>query len=153
MSKRYGNRFYNRISPDGADVTAMTSGSEGQYFYIADTKGRVLRGQSDNAARGYKLIWSGEKVIRVMTMSPDASWLACGTETSEIIMIPITDDTIGYQMQDSCGSITALLFSPGGERLYSSAIKGGVNEWDLTLPPHHPPNRPRECWSGVLNLV
>ncbi len=67
-----------------------------------------------------------------MTVSPDASWLACGTETSEIIMIPITDDTIGYQLRDSCGSITALLFSSGGDRLYSSAIEGGVNEWDLT---------------------
>ena len=132
VSKRYGNRFYARISPDGADVTALTSGSEGQYFYIADAKGRVLRGQGDNMARGYKLIWSGDKVIRVMTISPDASWLACGTETSEIIMLPITDDTIGYQLQDSCGSITAILFSSGGDRLYSSAIKGGVNEWDLT---------------------
>lgn len=132
VSKRYGNRFYALLSPDGADITAMAAGSEGHFFYIADERGRVLRGQIDNPNPGYKLIWSGEKVIRVMTVSPDAAWLACGTETSEIVMIPIADDTIGYQLQDSSGSITSLLFSSAGNRLYSSAIKGGVTEWDLT---------------------
>jgi len=131
VSKKYGNRFYTRFSPDGADFTAMTDLPDGHYFYTADTRGRVLRWQSDYPARGYKLIWSGDKVISTMTLSPDASWLACGTESSEIVMIPIGDDTIGYRLQDSSGTITALRFSATGERLYSSAIEGGVNEWDL----------------------
>jgi WD40 repeat protein len=131
VSKRYGNRFYSRFGPEGADITAMADVSGGQYFYTADTRGRVVRWQSDNPARGFKLVWSGDKVIRVMTLSPDASWLACGTETSEIVMIPIGDDTVGYQLQDSSGTITALLFSTGGEHLYSSTTGGGVNDWDL----------------------
>ena len=131
VSKMYGNRFYSRFSPDGADITAMAAGSEGHYFYIADTKGRVLQGQTGNPGRGYKQIWSGEKVIRVMTLSPDASWLACGTETSEIVMVPVTDDAIGYQLRDSSGGITSLLFSSAGDLLYSSDMEGGVNEWDL----------------------
>jgi len=131
VSKRYGNRFYARFSPDGADFTAMADLPDRHYFYTADTRGRVLRWQSDNPARGYKLIWSGDKVIRTMTVSPDASWLACGTESSEIVMIPLGEDTIGYNLQDSSGTITALRFSAGGDRLYSSAIKGGVSDWDL----------------------
>ncbi len=131
VSKRNGNRFYARFSPDGSDFTAMTDAPEEDYFYTADTRGRVFRWNSDNPARGYKLIWSGDKVIRTMTVSPDASWLACGTESSEIVMIPIGDDTIGYKLQDSSGTITALRFSASGDRLYSSGIEGGVNEWDL----------------------
>lgn len=131
VSKKYGNRFYARFSPDGADFTAMADVPDGHYFYTADTRGRVLRWQSDNPARGYKLLWAGDKVIRTMTVSPDASWLACGTESSEIVMIPLGDDTIGYNLQDSSGTITALRFSASGDRLYSSAVEGGVNDWDL----------------------
>ncbi len=131
VSKRYGNRFYASLSPEGADITAMTAGSDGQYFYVADTRGRVLVGQTDYPDRGYKMIWSGEKIISVMTVSPDASWLACGTESSEIVMIPTGDDTIGYQLKDTSGNITALLFSSSGNLLYSAASEGGVNEWDL----------------------
>ncbi|MFN2313383.1 MAG: hypothetical protein ABR531_02930, partial [Bacteroidales bacterium] len=110
IGKRYGNRFYARFIPDGAGVTAMADESAGHSFFTADTKGRVLRWQNSDPAKGYKLIWSGDKVIRVMAVSPDAEWLACGTETSEIIMIPIFDDSIGYQLSDTGGAITAALF-------------------------------------------
>lgn len=126
---RYGNRFCTRFTPDGAQFTAMAEGTEGE-FYTADTKGRVMSWEADQPARGYNLIWSGNKQIRSMTVSPDSLWLACGTESSEILMIPIGDDSIGYELKDSSGSITALLF-PGNNRLYSASSDGGVNEWDL----------------------
>lgn len=131
VGKNYGNRYYSRFSTDEADITALANAADGQYFYTADTRGRVLRWQSDNQTRGYKLIWSGDKVFKVLTVSPDASWLACGTDNSEIVMIPIGDDTVSYQLQDSSGSITALLFSASGEHLYSSTAGGSVNEWSL----------------------
>jgi WD40 repeat protein/energy-coupling factor transporter ATP-binding protein EcfA2 len=130
VSKLYGNRFYNQFTPDMADVTAMAEGPDGRLF-TADTRGRVLRWLVDRPALGYDVIWSGDKIVRVMTLSPDASWLACGTEKSGIIMIPVDDDTIGYQMQDSCCEITSLIFAGDGEKLYYSATTGGVNEWDL----------------------
>ncbi|MFZ2285592.1 MAG: hypothetical protein WAV93_01275 [Bacteroidales bacterium] len=130
--KRYGNRFYARFNPDGAGISAMAAGSDGHSLYTADTKGRVLRWHDGDPANSNRLIWSGDKVIRVMTVSPDAEWLACGTETSEIIMIPINDDSIGYQLSDTCGSITSVLFSADGARLCTSASGGVVNEWDLS---------------------
>ncbi len=132
VGKRYGNRFYARFIPDGAGITAMADESAGQYFFTADTKGRVLRWQGSDPAKGYKLIWSGDKVISAMSVSPDAEWLACGTETSEIIMIPIFDDSVGYQLSDTCGAISAVLFSATGDHLYSSAAGGGVDEWNLS---------------------
>jgi WD40 repeat protein len=46
-------------------------------------------------------------------------------------MIPFDDDSIGYQLQDSSGGITALLFSDKGH-LVSSTSGGGVNMWDLS---------------------
>jgi energy-coupling factor transporter ATP-binding protein EcfA2 len=131
VSKRYGNKYYSRFRPDGASVTAVAQGPDGYFFYTADTEGRVLRWQNDQPGKGYNLIWSGDKVIKAMSVSPDASWLACGTSTSEVIMIPLADDSVGYQMQNAGGSLTALIFNKTGNLLFTSTIEGAVTEWDL----------------------
>lgn len=136
IGKRYGNRFYARFIPEGADITAMSVLPDGLSFLTADTKGRILRWQGSEPSKGHSLIWSGDKVIRVMTLSPDANWLACGTESSEILMIPISDDSIGYLLRDPSGPVTALLFTPEGDRLYSSSMAGELKEWDLSTRTH-----------------
>jgi hypothetical protein len=56
--------------------------------------------KGDQPARGFTLLWSGNKKISSMAVSPDVSWLACGTESSEIVMIPIDEDSIGYLLHD-----------------------------------------------------
>lgn len=129
ISRRYGNRFCSRFTPDGTEFTAMAEGDDGR-FYTADMKGRVLSWKTDQPAAGYRLLWSGNKTISAMALSPDNSWLACGTEDSAILMIPVDDDSIGYQLLDSSGSVTALIYNDNN-RLYSSTSGGGVNEWNL----------------------
>ena len=126
---RYGNRFCSRFAPDGAQYTAMTEGADG-VFYTADTKGRVLEWRADRASEGYTLVWSGNKTIRSLSRNHEASWLACGTEDSGILMIPIDDDSVGYQLQDSSGIIMALAWSHNN-KLYSAGSAGQVTEWDL----------------------
>jgi WD40 repeat protein len=66
-----------------------------------------------------------------MSVSPDESWLACGTSASEIIMIPLSDDSIGYQLQNAGGDITALVFNALGDHIYSATIEGAVTSWNL----------------------
>lgn len=129
VSKRYGNRFCARYTPDGAEYTAMAEGFDG-IFFTADSKGRVLSWKAGQPSAGYDLVWSGNKTISAMTLSPDRSWLACGTDDSEILMIPFDDDSIGYQLHDSTGTITALSYTDT-DHLYSSTSGGSVNEWDL----------------------
>ena len=129
VSKRYGSRFCARYTPDGAEYTAMAEGFDG-IFFTADSKGRVLSWKAGQPSAGYDLVWSGNKTISAMTLSPDRSWLACGTDDSEILMIPFDDDSIGYQLHDSTGTITALSYTDT-DHLYSSTSGGSVNEWDL----------------------
>ncbi len=131
ISKRYGNKYYSKFRPEGETVTAMAQEPDGHFLYTADTGGRILRWQKDQPGKGYNLIWSGDKVIKAMSVSPDESWLACGTSTSEVIMIPLADDSVGYQMQNAGGSITALIFSTTENLLYTSTIEGAVTSWDL----------------------
>jgi WD40 repeat protein len=131
VSKCYGNKYLAKFRPDAASVTAMAREPDGYFFYTADTEGRVLRWQNNQPARGYSLIWSGDKVINAMSVSPDKLWLACGTSTSEIIMIPLAGDSIGYQLQNAGGSITALVFNTPGNLLYTSTIEGALTAWNL----------------------
>lgn len=130
LCSRFGNRFCTRFTPGGAQITAMTEGSDGEFF-TADEKGRVLAWKTGQPANGFNLVWAGSKIFRSIAASPDASWLACGTDNAEIVMIPIDDDTVGYQLQDSGGIITSIAWS-GNTRLYSASSAGKVTEWDLT---------------------
>lgn len=129
VCRKYGNRFCTRFTPDGAGFTAMAEGADGEFF-TADTRGRVMSWKADQPERGFTLLWSGNKKISTMSVSPDASWLACGTEGSEIVMIPIDEDSIGYLLHDSAGTITSVVFSDS-YHLYASTSGGSVSEWDL----------------------
>jgi energy-coupling factor transporter ATP-binding protein EcfA2 len=130
VGKRYGNSYYSRFLAEGS-MTAMAEDPARNIVYTADSEGQVLRWQSNQDAWSRRMIWSGDKIIRAMTISPDASWLACGTETSEIVMIPLADDSIGYTMSGSGGGVTALIFSSGNNLLWSSRSDGTISEWDL----------------------
>ena len=129
VCKKYGNRFCSRFTPDGAEFTAMAEGTDGEFF-TADTRGRVMKWKADQPARGFTLLWSGDKKISTMSVSPDASWLACGTESSEILMIPVDEDSIGYILHDTTGTVTSVVF-PDRDHLYASTSGGAVNEWNL----------------------
>ena len=129
--KRYGTRNYAQFMTGDMTVTAMAEGPSGSFFYTAEKSGRVLQWQTDNPSKASSVIWEGEKLIEVMTVSPDAAWLACGTSSSEIIMIPLKENGTGYQMNGSGGNIAALVFSSESDRLYSATIRGQVSEWDL----------------------
>ena len=131
VSKRYGNKYYFQFRPEGTALTAMTQVSGGHFFFTADTGGRILRWQADLPRKGFDIVWQGDKIIRAMTVSPDESWLACGTATSDIIMIPLSEDSIGYQLQNDGGGISALAFNASGDLLYSSTVEGAVTSWNL----------------------
>lgn len=137
IGKRYGSREYAQFMTEDITVTAMAEEPSGNYFYTSETGGRVLRWQADNPSKGYNVIWTGEKLIEVMTVSPDEGWLACGTSTSEIIMIPLKDNNMEYQMSGSGGNIGALVFSSDSDILYSATVRGHVAEWDLTSQTGH----------------
>jgi len=75
VCRKYGNRICARFAPDGAEFTAMAQGTDGGFF-TADSRGRVMSWTEDQPARGFTLLWSGNKKISTMSVSPDASWLA-----------------------------------------------------------------------------
>jgi WD40 repeat protein len=100
-------------------------------FFTSGSDGKVLKWALDKKDETLQVIYSGRDIIEVLAVSPDESWLACGSSSSAIRMIPLKGNTIGYEMNGHKGGIKSLIFSYDGKFLYSAALDGKVLKWDI----------------------
>ncbi|MDY0099733.1 MAG: WD40 repeat domain-containing protein [Bacteroidales bacterium] len=101
-------------------------------FYTSGTDGKVLKWNPGDKDRGFRLVYSGSKIIDVLAVSPDAGWLACGEE-SAIKMIPLNGNAEAYELSGHSGKVQSLVFSFDGKYLYSASLDGKVLKWDLSI--------------------
>ena len=100
-------------------------------FFTSGNDGQVLKWSLEKKDQTLQVIYSGTDIIDVLAVSPDASWLACGSSNSSIRMIPLKGNNIGYSMEGHKGGIKSLIFSYDGKYLYSAALDGKVLKWDI----------------------
>jgi WD40 repeat protein len=100
-------------------------------FFTSGNDGKVLKWSLEKKDQAIQVIYSGSDIIEVLTVSPDASWLAMGSGSSSIKMLPLNPDNTGYEMAGSKGKIKSLIFSYDGKYLYSASLDGFVLKWDL----------------------
>src|ERR1035437_1554749 len=100
-------------------------------FFTSGNDGQVLKWSLEKKDQTLQVIYSGNDIIDVLAVSPDASWLACGSSNSSIRMIPLKGNNIGYEMNGHKGGIKSLIFSYDGKYLYSAALDGKVLKWDI----------------------
>lgn len=101
-------------------------------FITSGSDGKILRWNLNNPGQTCQVIYSDSAIYGVIKVSPDASWLACGSENSKIMMIPLNGQETGYELKSHSGSIKSLIFSYDGKYLYSASIDGKVLKWDLS---------------------
>jgi WD40 repeat protein len=99
-------------------------------FYTSGQDLKVLKWSLDSKDQTLQVVYSGTDIIEVLAVSPDAAWLALGSENSMIKMIPLKGGT-GYEMAGHKGKIKSLIFSFDGKFLYSASLDGKVLKWDL----------------------
>jgi WD40 repeat protein len=100
-------------------------------FFTAGNDGQVLKWSLGQKDQTIQVIYTGSDIIDVLAVSPDATWLACGSSNSSIKMIPLKSNNIGYEMSGHKGNIKSLIFSYDGKFLYSAALDGKVLKWDI----------------------
>ncbi|HZY26588.1 MAG TPA: WD40 repeat domain-containing protein [Bacteroidales bacterium] len=100
-------------------------------FFTSCTDGKILKWSLDNKDQALQVVYSGSDIIDVLAVSPDASWLACGSSNSSIRMIPLKGNNISYELTGHKGEIKSLIFSFDGKYLYSAAVDGKVLKWDI----------------------
>lgn len=107
-------------------------------FFTSGSDGQVLRWSLDDKDQALQVIFSGKnektgitEIIDVLAVSPDAEWLACGSNNKSIRIIPLKKNEGGYVLAAHTGMIKSLIYSYDGKYLYSAALDGKVLKWDL----------------------
>jgi hypothetical protein len=130
VAREYGNVNYKTFKGHtGVKSIAFVPGKN--EFYTSGYEGQVLKWSLDGTNQTYQVIYSGTEIIEVLAVSPDASWLACGSEKASIRMIPLKGNSVPYALTGHTGMIKSLIFSFDGKYLYSASLDGKVLKWDM----------------------
>ncbi len=134
VAKQYGNINYKIFKGHNKEIRSIAFVPGKNEFYTSGSDGQVLKWNTDSKEQTYQVIYSGTgimDIIEVLAVSPDESWLACGSGTSSIRMIPIKGNGTQYVLAGHKGMIKSLIFSFDGKYLYSASLDGKVLKWDI----------------------
>lgn len=131
VALQYGSINIKSFKGHNGDIKSIAFVPGKNEFFTSGNDGRVLKWSLDRKDQTLQIIYSGSDIIDVLAVSPDASWLACGSANSTIKMIPLKGNYAGYEMNGHKGGIKSLIFSYDGKYLYSAALDGKVLKWDI----------------------
>lgn len=101
-------------------------------FFSSDSRGNILRWDMAAEDQSFRVVYSGDEVVDVMSVSPESDWLAFGGADNKIGVLPVEGNDKGFELNGHTGKIQSLVFSYDGKYLYSAALDGKVLKWDLT---------------------
>jgi WD40 repeat protein len=126
-----GSINYKSFKGHSGEIKSIAFVPGKNEFYTSGNDGKVLKWSLGKKDQTLQIVYSGSDIIEVLAVSPDASWLACGSSNSSIRMIPLKGNIPGYEMSGHKGGIKSLIFSYDGKYLYSAALDGKVLKWDI----------------------
>jgi WD40 repeat protein len=132
LNKKFGNKYYSITESGNGGFTSMTVSPDGKLLFGSDKNGKVSEWQAIRPGQNEKILLTGERVIDAMAVSPDGTWLACGTAGADIIMLPLTENAKSYELNGTENeSINSLAYSSDGAILYASTRNGNISEWNF----------------------
>jgi WD40 repeat protein len=132
VARQYGSLNYKSFKGHNGEIKSIAFVPGKREFYTSGSDGKVLKWSLDEKDQTLQVVYSGTDIIEVLTVSPDASWLACGSSNSTIRMIPLKGNNLSYPLNGHKGNIKSLIFSFDGKYLYSAALDGKVIKWDIS---------------------
>jgi WD40 repeat protein len=131
VAKQYGDVNYKTFIGHTGEIRSIAFVPGKREFYTSSVDRKVLKWNLDSKDQNLQVIDSGSVVVDVLSVSPDAGWLACGGRNSVIKMIPLKSTSPGFELKGHTGRIKSLVFSFDGKYLYSASLDGKVFKWDL----------------------
>jgi WD40 repeat protein len=132
VAKQYGNLNYKTFTGHTGEIKSIAFVPGKREFYTSSGDGKVLKWNLDSKDQKLQVIDSGSVIVEILSVSPDAAWIACGGRNSIIKMIPLKGTSLGYELKGHTGKIKSLVFSFDGKYLYSASLDGKVLKWDLS---------------------
>jgi WD40 repeat protein len=131
VSRQYTSTNYKSFKGHNGAIKSIAFVPGKNEFFTSGYDGQVLKWSLEGKEQTLQIMYSGSDIIEVLAVSPDASWLACGSGNSTIRMIPLKGNNVGYEMTGHKGKIKSLIFSFDGKYLYSASLDGKVLKWDF----------------------
>jgi WD40 repeat protein len=134
VARQYGNLNYKVYTghKNSAEIKSIAFVPGRNEFYTSGGDSQVLKWTTDGQDKTIQVVYSGTDIIEILAVSPDASWLACGSDNASIRMIPLKGNNMQYLLSGHTGKIKSLIFSFDGKYLYSASLDGKVLKWDLS---------------------
>jgi WD40 repeat protein len=103
-------------------------------FFSAGSDGKVLKWDMNDPDRKYTVIINNELVNRIIDVSNDGKWLACGTDGMGIQLFNISGSTSGQPVtfNGHNNRIRALDFLPDNKHFLSAGADNQILMWDLS---------------------
>jgi len=131
VAVQYGGTSYRSLKGHSGAIRSIAYVPGKNEFFTSGDDGKVLKWSLEDNEQSLQIVYSGSDIIEILAVSPDASWLACGSGNSAIRMIPLKDNSVGFEMKGHSGKIKSLIFSFDGKYLYSASLDGKVLKWDI----------------------
>jgi WD40 repeat protein len=138
VSRQTGSGGYVSYKGHNGEIRSIAYVPGKNEFFTSGSDGRIIKWSMNGKEQTLQVIYSGKnektgaiEITDVIAVSPDASWLACGTSNTTIRMIPLKPDATEYVLTGHKGRIKSLIYSYDGKYLYSAALDGKVLKWDL----------------------
>ena len=131
VARQNGSSQYKTFKGHNGDIRSIAFIPGQNDFFTSGSDGQVLRWSLNGSDRTFQVIYTGGDIINVLAVSPDANWLACGSENSAIRMIPLKGTDKSFEMNGHKGKIKSLVFSFDSKQIYSAALDGKVLKWEI----------------------
>jgi len=131
VARQNGSSQYKSFKGHSGDIRSIAFIPGQNDFFTSGSDGQVLRWSLNGSEKTFQIVYSGGDIINVLAVSPDANWLACGSENASIKMIPLKGNDRSFEMNGHKGKIKSLIFSFDSKQIYSAALDGKVLKWEI----------------------
>ena len=120
---------YNVYLGHSDAVRSLVFAPDNKVFYSAGSDGRVMKW--DIEEKTYQVFIENQLVNRVVDISDDGTWLACGTDGEGIQLFRTESQGEPRILKRNDSRIRSIDFLPGSERMFSAGMEGTITQWDL----------------------
>jgi WD40 repeat protein len=100
-------------------------------FFSAGGDGKILRWDLNGNTRTYRTLIDNNFINKVLAISPNGRWMACGATTSSIQLFNLNTNTPPAILQGHKAWVEALAFTFDSKGLYSGSTDKSIIYWDL----------------------